>query len=93
MSLWNRVLEGIKEENRTHAPIDFDADLPSTIISHGAGYINKDLETIVGLQTGKPLKPDMGLIKTLGALYRAFYFLTLSVPDFIQPHIFHTLGD
>ena len=28
----------------------------STIISHDAGYINKDLETIVGLQTDKPLK-------------------------------------
>jgi len=56
ISLWGSVLEGIKEENRTHAPIDFDTDLPSTIISHDAGYINKDLETIVGLQTDKPLK-------------------------------------
>ncbi|HIF9313228.1 TPA: formate C-acetyltransferase [Photobacterium damselae] len=55
-ALWNQVLEGIKEESRTHAPIDFDTDLPSTIISHDAGYINKDLEKIVGLQTDKPLK-------------------------------------
>ncbi|KJG39553.1 pyruvate formate-lyase [Photobacterium angustum] len=55
-SLWNTVLEGIKEESRTHAPIDFDTDLPSTITSHDAGYINKDLEKIVGLQTDKPLK-------------------------------------
>ncbi|MDK9762042.1 formate C-acetyltransferase [Vibrio sp. D420a] len=55
-SLWDSVLEGIKEESRTHSPIDFDTDLPSTIISHDAGYINKDLETIVGLQTDKPLK-------------------------------------
>lgn len=54
--LWAEVMEGIKEENRTHAPIDFDTDLPSTITSHDAGYINKDLETIVGLQTEKPLK-------------------------------------
>ncbi|QFT13065.1 formate C-acetyltransferase [Vibrio sp. THAF190c] len=55
-SLWDSVLEGIKEESRTHAPIDFDTDLPSTIISHDAGYINKNLEAIVGLQTDKPLK-------------------------------------
>ncbi|OLQ72170.1 formate C-acetyltransferase [Photobacterium proteolyticum] len=55
-TLWNSVLEGIKEESRTHAPIDFDTELPSTIISHDAGYINKELETIVGLQTDKPLK-------------------------------------
>ncbi|MCG3865973.1 MULTISPECIES: formate C-acetyltransferase [unclassified Photobacterium] len=55
-SLWNTVLEGIKEESRTHAPVDFDTDLPSTITSHDAGYINKELEKIVGLQTDKPLK-------------------------------------
>ncbi|MRI34702.1 formate C-acetyltransferase [Endozoicomonas sp. OPT23] len=54
--LWADVMEGIKEENRTHAPIDFDHDLPSTITSHEAGFINQDLETIVGLQTDKPLK-------------------------------------
>ena len=54
--LWADVMEGIKEENRTHAPVDFDTDLPSTITSHDAGYINKDLETVVGLQTEKPLK-------------------------------------
>ncbi|WP_404971476.1 formate C-acetyltransferase [Vibrio campbellii] len=55
-ALWNQVLEGIKQESRTHAPVDFDTDLPSTITSHDAGYINKDLEKIVGLQTDQPLK-------------------------------------
>ncbi len=55
-ALWNRVLEGIKIENRTHAPVDFDTDLASTITSHDAGYIDKSLETIVGLQTDAPLK-------------------------------------
>jgi len=54
--LWEKVMEGIKEENRTHAPIDFDTDLPSTITSHDAGYIEQDLEKIVGLQTDAPLK-------------------------------------
>ncbi|EPV1124176.1 TPA: formate C-acetyltransferase [Vibrio harveyi] len=55
-ALWNQVLEGIKQESRTHAPVDFDTALPSTITSHDAGYINKDLEKIVGLQTEQPLK-------------------------------------
>ncbi|PSU90493.1 formate C-acetyltransferase [Photobacterium kishitanii] len=55
-SLWNDVMEGIKQESSTHAPVDFDTDLPSTVTSHGAGYINQDLEKIVGLQTDKPLK-------------------------------------
>ncbi|WP_394154356.1 formate C-acetyltransferase [Vibrio maritimus] len=54
--LWQSVLEGIKEESRTHAPVDFDTDVVSTITSHDAGYIDKGLEKIVGLQTDKPLK-------------------------------------
>ncbi|WP_343463199.1 formate C-acetyltransferase [Pantoea sp.] len=54
--LWESVLEGIKVENRTHAPVDFDTDIASTITSHEAGYINKALETIVGLQTDALLK-------------------------------------
>ncbi|WP_426816667.1 formate C-acetyltransferase [Winslowiella sp. 2C04] len=55
-ALWESVLEGIKIENRTHAPVDFDTDLASTITSHDAGFINKKLEKIVGLQTEAPLK-------------------------------------
>ncbi|MDE9564168.1 formate C-acetyltransferase [Xenorhabdus bovienii] len=54
--LWEKIMEGIKIENRTHAPVDFDTDVASTIISHDAGYIAKDLEQIVGLQTEAPLK-------------------------------------
>ncbi|GDY25452.1 MULTISPECIES: formate C-acetyltransferase [unclassified Agarivorans] len=54
--LWDKVMEGIKEENRTHSPVDFDTSVISTITSHDAGYINQDLETIVGLQTEAPLK-------------------------------------
>ncbi|MDC9597436.1 formate C-acetyltransferase [Xenorhabdus anantnagensis] len=54
--LWEKVMEGIKIENHTHAPVDFDTDVASTITSHDAGYIEKDLEQIVGLQTEAPLK-------------------------------------
>lgn len=54
--LWGSVMEGVKQENRSHAPVDFDTAVASTIISHDAGYINKDLEKIVGLQTEAPLK-------------------------------------
>ena len=55
-ALWAQVMEGIKIENKTHEPLDFDTDNPSTITSHKPGYINKDLEKIVGLQTDAPLK-------------------------------------
>ncbi|BDM64730.1 formate acetyltransferase [Shewanella sp. NFH-SH190041] len=54
--LWDKVMEGIKIENSTHAPVDFDTKVVSTITSHPAGYIEKELETIVGLQTDAPLK-------------------------------------
>ena len=54
--LWSSVMEGIKQENATKAPVDFDTSVISTITAHDAGYIEKDLETIVGLQTEKPLK-------------------------------------
>ena len=54
--LWADVLEGIKVENRTHEPYKIDAQIISGITSHAPGYINKDLETIVGLQTDEPLK-------------------------------------
>ncbi|WP_105901839.1 formate C-acetyltransferase [Vibrio gangliei] len=55
-TLWAQVMEGIKQENKTLAPVDFDTSVISTITAHDAGYINKDLETIVGLQTEAPLK-------------------------------------
>ena len=54
--LWAEVMEGIKVENKTHAPYKIDAQIVSGITSHGPGYIDKDLETIVGLQTDEPLK-------------------------------------
>ncbi len=55
-TLWSRVMEGIKIENATHAPVDFDTSTISTITAHDAGYIDQSLEKIVGLQTEAPLK-------------------------------------
>ena len=54
--LWNEVLELYKKEKENGGVLDISDDIVSTITSHDAGYINKDLETIVGLQTEKPLK-------------------------------------
>ncbi len=54
--LWAEVMEKIKVENKTHEPYDIDCDTPSMITSHKAGYIDKALEKIVGLQTDAPLK-------------------------------------
>ncbi|XNM77932.1 pyruvate formate lyase family protein [Escherichia coli] len=46
-TLWDKVMEGVKLENRTHAPVDFDTAVASTITSHDAGDINKQSEKIV----------------------------------------------
>jgi formate C-acetyltransferase len=55
-ALWHKVMDGIRQENATHAPVDFDLNVATTITAHAPGYIDKDLETVVGLQTDKPLK-------------------------------------
>ncbi|ECI1926513.1 formate C-acetyltransferase [Salmonella enterica subsp. enterica serovar Heidelberg] len=55
-ALWEKVMAGIRIENATHAPVDFDTNIATTITAHDAGYIEKELEKIVGLQTDKPLK-------------------------------------
>lgn len=75
LSLWEKVMEGIKQENITHAPLDFDLNVVSTITSHDAGYINKAQEKIVGLQTEKPLKRALipnGGIKMVSSSCKAY---------------------
>ena len=54
--LWNEVLELYKKERENGGVLEASTDVASTITSHAPGYIDKDLETIVGLQTDKPLK-------------------------------------
>ena len=55
--LWNEVLDLYKkEQNSPGGVLDIDTKTVSTVSSHEAGYINKDLEDIVGLQTDAPLK-------------------------------------
>ena len=55
--LWNEVLDLYKKEHDAPGGVlDIDTKIASTVSSHDAGYINKDLEDIVGLQTDAPLK-------------------------------------
>lgn len=56
VQLWEKVMEGIRKENATHAPVDFDTNVATTITAHAPGYIEQRLEKIVGLQTDQPLK-------------------------------------
>ena len=55
--LWDEVLELYKKEKESEGGVlDIDTKTISTVSAHDAGYINKDLEEIVGLQTDAPLK-------------------------------------
>ena len=54
--LWEIVLELYKKEKENGGVLDIDTKTISGISAHEAGYIDKDLEEIVGLQTDAPLK-------------------------------------
>lgn len=54
--LFEKVLDLMKAERDSGGVLDIDEKTISTITSHKAGYIDKDLEEIVGFQTDKPLK-------------------------------------
>ncbi len=55
--LWDEVLELYQKEHDAQGGVlDIDTKTISTVSAHEAGYIDKDLEEIVGLQTDAPLK-------------------------------------
>lgn len=56
--LWNQVAELMKVE-REKGILDVETKIPSTITSHGPGYLDKDAEQIVGFQSDAPLKRNI----------------------------------
>ena len=54
--LWDQVMELNQKEAEAGGVLDMDTKVVSTLTSHDAGYLNKDLEKIVGFQTDKPFK-------------------------------------
>jgi len=59
LKLWDQVLDLSRQEREAGGVLDMDTKVISTITSHGAGYLNKDLEKIVGFQTDKPFKRSL----------------------------------
>ena len=57
--LWQECCDLFKKERENGGVLDMDTKIVSTITSHAAGYIDKSLEKIVGLQTDKPLKRSL----------------------------------
>lgn len=73
--LWNRTKELLNEEREAGGVKDIDINTISTVNSHGPGYISKEDEIIVGLQTDEPLKRAImpfGGIRTVESSLKAY---------------------
>lgn len=83
-AIWGQLCEMFPAE-REKGVYDVDATTPSTIVSHAPGYINKDSEIIVGLQTDAPLKraimPNGGWRMVANALKTYGYEVDPSVEE------------
>lgn len=89
LSLWSQVSELMKEERRKGI-LDSDTAVISSITSHTAGYIDKPLEKIVGLQTDRPLKRGIvaygGVRLSEQALETYGYKMDPALKDFFKKH-------
>ena len=87
--LWNEVLELYKKEHNSKGGVlDIDTKTPSTITAHEAGYIDKDLEDIVGLQTDAPLKRSIMPFGGIRIVEKACAAYDKKVDDKVE-EIFH----
>ncbi len=88
--LWHAVSELKKQEIENGGVLDMDTDIISTITSHGPGYIEKDKEKIVGLQTDKPLKralqPYGGIRIAMQACSKNGYEVDPELVEFFTEH-------
>jgi formate C-acetyltransferase len=57
--LWEQVMDLTKQERENGGVLDMDTETVSTITSHGPGYLNEELEKVVGVQTDKPFNRSM----------------------------------
>ncbi|KKK37793.1 formate acetyltransferase [Mesobacillus campisalis] len=57
--LWKQVMDLTRQEREKGGVLDMDTEIVSTITSHGPGYLDKEKETIVGVQTDEPFKRSM----------------------------------
>jgi len=89
-TLWAQVMELSKQEREKGGVLDMDTKVPSTITSHAAGYLNKDLEKIVGFQTDKPFKrslqPYGGINMAKAALVTNGYQIDPEIEEFFTIH-------
>ena len=94
--LWRAVADLLKAEREAGGVLDADTEMPTSITAHGPGYIDQDLERIVGLQTDKPLKRAImpnGGIRVVKAGLEAYGFTLDPVTEATFSHIRKTHND
>lgn len=88
--VFEKVKEWLKEENKRGGVYDVDTTRVSNITSHKPGYIEKESEKIVGLQTDEPLKRAMFARSGIKALEEALesygYKLDETIKDIYTNH-------
>ncbi|MFF3943064.1 formate C-acetyltransferase [Streptomyces phaeofaciens] len=92
-TVWDKV-SSLYPEERSRGILDVDTVTPSTITSHAPGFIDRDRELIVGLQTDAPLKraimPNGGLRMVENSLkaygYEADPFVTKVFGTYRKTH-------
>ncbi|EJQ55026.1 formate acetyltransferase [Bacillus cereus BAG6X1-2] len=57
--LWDQVMDLTTKERENGGVLDMDTKIVSSITSHEPGYLNKDIEKVVGFQTEKPFKRSL----------------------------------
>ncbi|HDR7001425.1 formate C-acetyltransferase [Bacillus cereus] len=57
--LWDQVMDLTTKERENGGVLDMDTKIVSSITSHDPGYLNKDIEKVVGFQTDKPFKRSL----------------------------------
>lgn len=88
--LWKRVMEMTQREIEAGGVLEMDTDIIAGIVAHGPGYLDKDREKIVGLQTDKPFKRSLmiygGLRTAKIAVEKYGYQLAPEITDFFSKH-------
>ncbi|MFC3039761.1 formate C-acetyltransferase [Virgibacillus xinjiangensis] len=59
LALWDQVMDLTRQERENGGVLDLDTKIVSTITSHGPGYLNKQMEKVVGVQTDAPFKRSL----------------------------------
>ena len=94
--LWDEVLELYKKERENGGVLDADCKTPSAVNAYDAGYIDKELEQIVGVQTDAPLKRAImpnGGIKIVEKSCAAYGFKVDEETDYIYNNLRRTHND